>query len=162
MLSARLILLVLATTLICNDSLGGEPNDRIDQVLAVMMKMNEKIDVLAGKVNDIEETVGDVKKQVNAVDKKLEIVDIEVKYNTDTWEFVGKGHQGSHEEKLFYKNNTTVRDCLSYCYRKRRHDGGRWNGAVWGGAGGGCWCEKNDRGHVEASDYLHFKAPLGH
>ena len=37
--------------------LGGETNDRIDQVLAVMIKMNDKVDVLTGKVNGIEETV---------------------------------------------------------------------------------------------------------
>ena len=46
----RLILLVLTTTLmICDYSLGGEPNDdRIAQILAVMMKMNYKV----MKIND--------------------------------------------------------------------------------------------------------------
>ena len=64
MSSVSLILLVLATTLICDDSLGGEPNDRIDQVLAVMVKM-------AAKMNDMEKTIDDVKKQVEKVDSDV-------------------------------------------------------------------------------------------
>ena len=148
MLFARLILLVLATTLICDDSLGVEPNDRIDQVLAVMVKMNEKVDVLTGKMNSMEETVADVKKQVEKVDN-------DVLYNT--WKFVGSGFYASHDDQV-QKSVYTMKECLEFCQSKRMSDGGEWNGVVWNERNGNCWCEKNDRGHREHSDYQHFRA----
>ena len=103
MLSVRLIFTVLATTLICDDSLGVEPNDRIDQVLAEIVRMNKNVVTLTDKVNGIEKTVNgiednvddvikkeeELEKQVSDVKKQVEKVDSDVIYNT--WKFVGKG-----------------------------------------------------------------------
>ena len=163
MLSARLILLVSATNLICDDSLGGEPNDKIDQVLAVMVKMSENVETLKNKVNGmekkvngIEETVSDVKKQINVVDAKVEKVDTDViRYNT--WKFVDRGHPESADDYV-YKAGTTMKECLEFCQTKRMKDGGEWNGVVWHESSRQCYCEKNDRGHQEDSDWLHFRA----
>ena len=58
MRSVRLILLVLATTLVCNSSLGGEPkNDKIDDILDFLVRMRISVDTLTDKVSGIEETV---------------------------------------------------------------------------------------------------------
>ena len=215
----RLILLVLATTLICVDSFGGTPNDRIDEVLAVIMDMNRNVKTLTDKVNGMEETVhtisemedataehvakledkvddvtkqvgdvtkqvgdvtkqvgdvtkqvgdvtkqvgevenqvGEVKTQINVVDEKVEKVDSDViQYNT--WKFVGRGYEGSHDEEVD-KDGTTMKECLELCRNKRMSDGGEWDGVVWYVPNGRCWCQKNDRGHREQSNYLHFRA----
>ena len=189
MFPVRHILLVFATTLICNDSLGGDTNDRIDQVLAVMVKMNDKVDVLTKKVNGMEETVqtiskmedkledkvdgvtkqvGDIKKQmdsgisdvkneISVIDKKVEKVDSDViRHNSWDFVFVGRGYEVSHDEEVS-KDDTTMKECLKWCQTKRMKDGVEWNGVVWEVYDGKCHCEKNDRGHREVRDYLHFK-----
>ena len=54
----RLILLVLATTLVSNSSLGGEAkNDKIDDILDFLVNMRNSVDTLTDKVSGIEETV---------------------------------------------------------------------------------------------------------
>ena len=135
MFPVRLILLVLAATLICDDSLGSEPNDRRDEILAVMIKMNDKVDVLTGKVNGMEETVGDIKKQVGEVtkevggvkkqmdsgmrevkrkiDKKAEKVDSDIISNTGllAYKFVGRGQVGSRDVDP---------ECFSHCVKMCR------------------------------------------
>ena len=174
MLFVRLILLVFATTLICDDSFGGEPNDRIDQVLAVMIKMNDKVDALTGKVNGIEETVqmleekvddvtkqvGNVTKQINVIDKKVDKVDSDV--ISKTWllgyKMVGVGSTGKRDDSV-HKFGTTMKECLEWCQTKRIIDGGEWNGVVWHVPSGTCVCNKNDHGHYRrGSDSLHFRA----
>ena len=141
MLCVRLILLVLATTLICDDSLGVELNDRIDQVLSVIMKMNYKVDVLTGKVNRMEKTVHTISENTGLLGYKL----------------VGRGWEGSHDDEVQHKGVTTMKECLELCHTKRLVDGGEWNGVTWKVSSGTCYCEKNDRGHIEYSGSLHFR-----
>ena len=85
----------------------------------------------------------------------MEKVDSDVLYNT--WKFVGRGDEGSHDGQV-YKGPTTLKECLEFCQAKRMSDGGEWNGVVWDVSNRTCFCEKNDRGHREDSDYLHFRA----
>ena len=183
MLSVRLILLVLAT-LICDLSLGGEANDMMDKVLAEMLKMNDKVDVLTDKVdvltkkvNGMEETDQtistmevktakqvakledkeiEVKNEINIIDKKVEKVDSEVLYY-NTWLLFGMGQEGSHTDEVS-KDGTTLKECLEFCHTKRTRDGGEWDGVVWRVYDGKCYCEKSDQGHVELTGYLHFIA----
>ena len=100
MLSVRLMLLVLATNLIFGDSLGFEPNDRIDQVLAVMMRMESKVDVLEKKMNGMEETVHTISNQISSVEKKVEKADSDVIQYTLFlgYKFVGRGWEGSKDD----------------------------------------------------------------
>ena len=120
MLSVRLIFTVLATTLICDDSLGGEPNDRTGQVLAEIVRMNKN-----------------------------------VIYNR--WKFVGRGWAGAYNDEVG-KPSTTMKECVEFCQTKRSSDGDAWNAVAWRVPNGHCYCEKNDRGHHEDSEYLHFRA----
>ena len=189
--------------------LGGETNDRIDQVLAVMETLTDKISGMEKKVNGIEETVqtisdmedataehvakledkvddvikkegehfGDVTKKVDDVTKQVGVVTKKVrdlskqidnvkkqvkKVDSDviysTWKFVGRGWQLSHEAEFYKDGTTTLKECLEFCQTKRMSDGGEWNGVTWNEPTGTCCCEKNDRGHVEVSYSLHFRA----
>ena len=176
MLSARLILLVSATNLICDDSLGGEPNDKIDQVLAEIVRMNKNLVTLTNKVNgvekkvdgiedkvddvikkegELENQVNDVTKQVGEVKKQVEKVDNDVIYNR--WKFVGRGWAGAYDDEVG-KPSTTMKECVEFCQTKRSSDGDTWNAVAWRVSNGHCYCEKNDRGHHEDSEYLHFRA----
>ena len=152
MFPVRLILLVFATTLICGDSLGGEPNDRIDQVLAEMVKMNDKVDALTGKVNGMEKTIT---KQVEKVDSNvLQYITWFFGYK---YKFVGKGYDASHSDQVGV-GVTTLKECLQWCQKKRTRDGSDWNGVKWYESNGHCSCVKKDRGHEEVSGCLHFRA----
>ena len=179
----RFIFLAVATSLICHDiTLGEEPNeDRIGAILSAITKINANVEVLAVKVDgmeknvkgienkvddvikkegehfgDVTKEIGEVTKQINVVDAKVEKVDNDVIYNT--WKFVGRGTEGSYDAEVYHKAGTTMKECLEFCQTKRIIDGGEWNGVVWVVSSGEYWCEKNDRGHSERSDFLHFRA----
>ena len=179
MLSVRLIFLVFAIALICEDSLGGDLNDRIDQVLAVMVRINKNVETLTDKVNGMEQKVNgvtkqvgevtkqvgdikkhmdsgisDVKNEINIIDAKVEKVDNDVLYNT--WKFVGRGYEVS-VDSMVRKDGTTMKECLKWCQTKRMGDGGEWNGVIWYEPNG-CRCNKNDRGHEVMPGCLHFRA----
>ena len=108
MFLARLILLVLATILICNDfTVGGETNDRIDVVLTELIKMNKNVEHLSDKVGLVEQSVQAVSNAENAtaehvarLEAKIEAVDQNVEFfATSVWKFVGRGVFGSHHEQ---------------------------------------------------------------
>ena len=117
--------------------------------------VTKQVGEVTKQVGDVTKQLGEVKKQINVVDAKVEKVDSDVLYNT--WKFVGRGFEGSHEAEVG-KVDTTLKECLEFCQTKRMSDGGEWNGVTWVVSTGICFCEKNDRGHGEDSHYLHFRA----
>ena len=122
MFPVRLILLVFATTLTCDNSLGGEPNDRISEILAVMAKINENVDGLKGKVNGIEKTVSKLEDKVDGITKEISEVGVE---KINGYKFVGKGLYKTHDTH-FYKEHTTMKGCLEYCQFQRLKLGSEW------------------------------------
>ena len=118
--------------------------------------IENKVDDVVKQVGEVTKQVGEVKKQINVVDAKVEKVDSDViQYNT--WKFVGRGWQGSSDEHVF-KRGIKMKEYLEFCHTKRMKDGGVWNGVVWYEPNGDCYCHKNDHGHHEDSNHLHFRA----
>ena len=74
------------------------------------------------------------------------------------YKFIGVGWYESNDEQNYYKEGTTMKECLEYCQVKRVSEGGEWNGVRWRVSDGLCSCVKNDQGHEDVSDWLHFRA----
>ena len=133
----------------------GEVTTQVGDVTKQVGEVKTHVGDVTKQVGDVTKQVGDVKKQINVVDKKVEKMKSEVLYNT--WKFVGRGQEQIYDDKVG-KDHTTLKECLELCQTKRMSDGVEWNGVVWRVSSGRCFCEKNDIGHYEDANYLHYKA----
>ena len=150
-------------------------NDRVATVKNQVSAVNDQVAAVNDHVASVKNQVAVVKNQVAAVQNqvsaaqnaisdvrgKLEKVDNDVIHNTWLlgWSFVGWGTDESNDEQHWYKDGTTLKECIEFCQIDRSFRSGEFNGVVWGvDAGGRCFCQKNDRGHRTNYDWLHFRA----
>ena len=153
------------TFVICEPTLGAEPNDdRIGTILAYMVQMrddmkllNQKVDGVITKQGKIENQVIDVKDQIAAVknqvsgvatqviavEKKVDKVDRDVHFG---WTFIGEGIYKTCDVDHFYNNGVTLGECIEHCQKHREEYGREWNGLNFNTDIGHCSCQKNSRG----------------
>ena len=71
---------------------------------------------------------------------------------------VGYGSQEHYDDEIHKHYTPTLEACVHVCVKKRREEGEEWNGVVWRWWNGGwCWCVKNERGHYDDDDALHYR-----
>ena len=138
---------------------------------------SDRWDILFSKINDIERNMGqltgvvaDMKKQMDATKKVVDEVKTQIQKTGDAvnsesslagWKYYGRGGQ-RHYDDYIYKHGVTFPECVHLCEVKRiaESDGAAWNGMIYqvGEYGYGyCQCIKGDIGHVNGTDWVHFK-----
>ena len=126
-----------------------------------MLKTEDRVSEIAQKEGGIEKKVGNIDTQMAQM--KTEMAQVKIKVdNVDNgvaflnWRLIGHGYQKSLKEQVS-KYSTTLHECIAFCTKKRQESGAAWNGFLWYLPTGQCFSNKNDVGHAENKDNLHFK-----
>ena len=107
--------------------------------------------------------ISGVKNEISGVKSKMTVKFSEIQKNIEEhlypvgWVYIGRGGYDTRDDSI-YKPNASFRECISMCEDKRNTDGRSWNGIDWYPEDGGCWCNKNDKGHDTSMSSMHFKA----